>query len=510
MVVALTLAVLIHLQLMSLVYLGGLASAATWVTAWLGLAIIATIPLAIFLHQIKKGVMPKRPGLAIFFAANLFFICIEPALSGLLGLDFPSVSDFGKPTDAHALLTALIVSLGFAAFFLGYGGIGFALSAHGRPSGASRRAATGNGRVTLLALSLFIVGLIGVFLLQGGLSSVIDSFSSVTTFLLAGRQFGVMGSTRSFGLESPLGILFFSALIPAAVLAITSALKRHNADVLIGRPIMIAIALASLSLVAVTGGRTGLAMIFGSVVLLATYDLLHRIQEQPAAAGAHKVRLYLLYIMTIVGMLAITALQINFRTVGWSNIDVQSIGAVRISDAISGYSLNQELAFIVQHELNYLSESNTLFERIVLPIPDTIMNFIISFIPRSFWHNKPIDPTWIFYNYIRTGSSGLYGGTNITPTYLGRFYMKYGMVGVFEIGLMFGIAWRITEHNFLKAVGRNPANAALYALIAMFLFQATRDVQPGRIYPAAMLAVAIIGFKVLSRSIPARRGAYRR
>jgi oligosaccharide repeat unit polymerase len=67
--------------------------------------------------------------------------------------------------------------------------------------------------------------------------------------------------------------------------------------------------------------------------------------------------------------------------------------------------------------------------------------FLIHWIPRAVWPDKPVMATWTFYNNAYT----LGGRFNVTPSVIGQFYMNWGTPGVAVIGLWLGMLTRFAD-----------------------------------------------------------------
>lgn len=182
-------------------------------------------------------------------------------------------------------------------------------------------------------------------------------------------------------------------------------------------------------------------------------------------------------------MLLVLSFQANFRDSGQINNDFFQHSPFR------GFSLNREVAFIVEtypEQVAFYRES--LFFRILSPIPETFMLFVTNPIPRTFWPNKPVDPSFSSFNHLRTGATGFEATSNVTPTIPGRFYMLYGVFGVVQIGLMLGVSWRFVDNLLTRSRNRGSSDMMLIAaaLNAVF-FISCRDLTPGKFFPVLFL-----------------------
>jgi oligosaccharide repeat unit polymerase len=69
-------------------------------------------------------------------------------------------------------------------------------------------------------------------------------------------------------------------------------------------------------------------------------------------------------------------------------------------------------------------------------------HFLIHFIPRALWPNKPYVMSWMAYNDEVTGGAETY---NVTPSVIGQYYLNWGFVGVALIGLFLGALGRLLD-----------------------------------------------------------------
>jgi hypothetical protein len=120
---------------------------------------------------------------------------------------------------------------------------------------------------------------------------------------------------------------------------------------------------------------------------------------------------------------------------------------------------------------------------VVYTLPKTAFWFVINPIPRVLWNDKPIDKAFSKYNAMTTGRSEEDNeGTTISRGAAGDPYMKYGLPGVIQIGILYGWLMRNTEVAIRQASGRYLALIAILGL-ATFMFRAFRDLFWHDLYP---------------------------
>lgn len=112
-------------------------------------------------------------------------------------------------------------------------------------------------------------------------------------------------------------------------------------------------------------------------------------------------------------------------------------------------------------------------EGLLRAMPETFLYFLLHPIPRALWHNKPSDPSMIWYNQIVAGTNGL-EGTTISQGLAGHWYIRYGIAGVIEGGLLVGWLMRIVERVLQNAQGR-PTTILFALCLGVWLFRTYRN-----------------------------------
>jgi hypothetical protein len=142
----------------------------------------------------------------------------------------------------------------------------------------------------------------------------------------------------------------------------------------------------------------------------------------------------------------------------------------------------------------------------IRPIPDIVIRFAISWIPRVLWHDKPgIDETGQWYNRMISGGTaantqegeGKVTGGTIAPSITGIAYIKYGFAGVIQTALLFGWLCRMTE-EILWINLRRPLSVMFALGVAAWLFRSFRDLTPHDLYPLLIgMIFIIIAIKIM-------------
>ncbi|MHC4108107.1 MAG: hypothetical protein ACYSTY_08485 [Planctomycetota bacterium] len=113
----------------------------------------------------------------------------------------------------------------------------------------------------------------------------------------------------------------------------------------------------------------------------------------------------------------------------------------------------------------------------VRPIPQTVFEFIISPIPRALWQNKPVDQAIDWYNIERGGAVHVgKTGATVSQGLVGWFWLRYGIAGVIEGGLLFG--WLLLVIDRAILLSRHKPLILIIALgLAAFMFRSFRDLR---------------------------------
>ena len=154
-------------------------------------------------------------------------------------------------------------------------------------------------------------------------------------------------------------------------------------------------------------------------------------------------------IMAAVFILLVAQLQIAYRAVGWGEI---------------GNGANEELL-----KLNTNGHFTALlFAEYLVPNQHPFFRqpaefyFLIHWIPRQLWPNKPIMESWTYYN-----NSYVQGANyNVTPSVIGQFHMDWGMPGVIYIGLWLGFLTMMAD-RLLVMLDSN-RQRAMFVVAGMF------------------------------------------
>ena len=130
------------------------------------------------------------------------------------------------------------------------------------------------------------------------------------------------------------------------------------------------------------------------------------------------------------GIVVLMILQLEFavRAKGWDNISDK----IHAEDFLTN-SNGQFLALLFA--LHLVPAEHDFFHELAEPY------FLIHWVPRAIWPNKPVMAAWAFYDDAYTRGAQF----NVTPSVIGQFYMNWGFLGVACIGIWLGVLARFAD-----------------------------------------------------------------
>lgn len=423
-----------------------------WEFGWLMLASALGSELLQSLRDLRnKYYLFDAP---LFAAGMLLFTVFDPLFAIFTGSDFPAVQNGFHTGNLIGNLTGVVIAVFCLSFFLGRN-----LIKSSPIQTSSIIDPYTPMRVTSLPILLIstCISLFAFFANGGGFS-----LSNLIWTITARARGYVAFSTSGLGTENPI-VALFGQCIPTAIILWLISITR-------GRPLWNGIVLVTatglFTLYILLGGRSGV------VFLILTLALFITVRRQL------KLNLGRLLCLGIVA-LTVLAFQANFRDRG--NIGQ---GFFEYSP-FRGFALNREVAFIVETygEREGFIRGQSVLSRIILPIPDTVILFITNPIPRKFWPEKPVDPSFGPFNEARTGKTGFGASSNITPTIPGRYYISYGFWGVIQIGFVFGFLWRWFNQKITNSAHLGSNHVLMSAMLNAVMFISLRDFTFGKFYP---------------------------
>lgn len=396
----------------------------------------------------------------LFSLGVLVFLVSDVVLAIFLNDSFPAIIGQEYRGNAIGNLAGLVVVIFCLSFFAGRFFFSKKIRLMHRESNVSKNLAIVSPLWLWLATFFSIIS----FFANGTQLSISNLLATITA-----RANGYVAFASSgLGNENPI-IVLLAASIPTTIILWLSTIRRGR---YLANCLAAFISIGLFILFILTGGRSG------AILVILTLVIFKIIQNN------YKVRIGRVLIFAFV-TLAVLTVQSNYRDSGrisFSNLE---------HSPFRGFSLNREVAFIVSRygeEEDFISRG---IYRFVLPIPETVFLFVTNPIPRVIWKSKPIDPSFGPYNLARTGATGFGATSNVTPTIPGRYYILYGIPGVIQIGLVFGLLWGWANQKIVTQGLNTPRTALLFSMFTSIMFISFRDLTPGKFYPFLWLLLIL-------------------
>jgi oligosaccharide repeat unit polymerase len=398
----------------------------------------------------------------LFLLGVYIFVLFEPLHAALNNAVFPYVYDYIHLDSRIIHKTGLLITLYIYTFYVGRRVFLFFIRFK-----KVRRKKNRHPKSSLL-FAYVILSVLPFFIY--GKSNILDNFIQNVAIRSTGY---VTFASGGLGSQNPI-ISLLIHIIPATIFLLWWKTRSQLRK--ITQAVYFLFMLIILLLYVSMGGRSGVVLVF--VVIFIHWYLNKRKSSIPIVRIA----------ITGVLLLSLLYIQLSVRENNQSSTE-----KVLISQGMKGYQLNKELAYIsnVYGEQKKFIVSNKPIEQLVFPLLETTALFIANPIPRILWNSKPIDPSFGVYNKERTGFTGFEGTSNITPTIPGRYYMKYGLIGLIEIGILIGILFALGNKLVLVYSKQKESGLSLITAITflVILFTATRDFAPGKFYPLLFLVL---------------------
>ncbi len=205
-------------------------------------------------------------------------------------------------------------------------------------------------------------------------------------------------------------------------------------------------------------------------------------------------RAYIMTTLLFLAMLATVQFQGEFRNKGYAGADLATVAVFKVagnhmfSEGLRGYAMVPD-----DHDFFYNSFPG---EMVIRPIPDVIYWFLLHPIPRALWPTKPIDPVYAWYNGVAMGAGiASSEGTTVSQGIVGHFYFRYGLPGVIQGGILFGLLLIISERTLMRTGGR--AMGMMVSLgLATWVFRCFRNLTYMELY-AFLIGMALMSLLVL-------------
>lgn len=148
-------------------------------------------------------------------------------------------------------------------------------------------------------------------------------------------------------------------------------------------------------------------------------------------------------------ILLIAQLQITYRTVGWgqmSDVPTDQLLSVNTNGHFTALLFAE---YLVPNQHPYFKQPAEFY-------------FLIHWVPRQLWPNKPIMESWVYYNdsYVQGANF------NVTPSAIGQFHMDWGLPGVIVIGAWLGFLAMLADRLLVRL--DSDRQRAMFVVVGMF------------------------------------------
>jgi hypothetical protein len=154
-------------------------------------------------------------------------------------------------------------------------------------------------------------------------------------------------------------------------------------------------------------------------------------------------------VLTAIVVIVVAQAQFAYRTVGWGEIGTGTPEAFATINNTGQFSALLFARHLVPNEHPYFNEFMEPY-------------FIIHWVPRQVWPDKPIMESWAYYNesYVEGGAY------NVTPSVIGQYHLNWGLPGVIFIGAWLGFLTFVADRVLLSL---NPdRQRAMFVVVGMF------------------------------------------
>jgi hypothetical protein len=161
-------------------------------------------------------------------------------------------------------------------------------------------------------------------------------------------------------------------------------------------------------------------------------------------------------------VLLVAQAQFLYRSVGWSGVPDVS------TEELSQINTNGHLTALLFAEY-LVPAQHSYFRELAEPY------FIIHWVPRQIWPDKPIMESWAYYNdsYVQGANF------NVTPSVIGQFHLNWGLPGVIFIGAWLGFLTLMADRLLLLLdSGRQRAMFVVLGMFYAFIISSFRIYSP--------------------------------
>ncbi|HAJ3020376.1 TPA: oligosaccharide repeat unit polymerase [Escherichia coli] len=393
------------------------------------------------------------PSLTLIYIFGFLFLLFEPLIYINNGLGFPTWFELGTQSLYAGFDYVLMISLFMFSLNTSYLWLKFARKKNERNNDTVIKFC--NQKTSWFALAVILL-----FLVIGFIPYISNGFDYFIFLLISGRSDGFSQFDVSAVGNTNFLTILSNFIIACGIYSGTLLIVRD--DMALKRIFLYAVLVFSILIIASGGGRTRAGFII--VPLLYIY-FNYRV------TNIRNIGKFL-FVLLASGLLILSMVSLRDKGVESGEVDFE----------LTGFNLNRELYYILSQKDYFplVCESSALCA--LLPLTDTVEKFVTNPVPRLLYSGKYLDPSFSFYNNLRLGNSGLYKGSNITPTAIGRYYMLYGTYGVVFVGLLFGFFASYVDRKLL--LEKDVSKVIFLSTLMYYIAQSIRDLNPGWLYPS--------------------------
>jgi len=148
-------------------------------------------------------------------------------------------------------------------------------------------------------------------------------------------------------------------------------------------------------------------------------------------------------------VVAVAQAQYAYRSVGWNQVENVP------TEGLSQLNSNGQLTALLFAE-HLVPNHHAYFMELAEPY------FLIHWIPRQLWPQKPIMESWAFYNESYVEGAAF----NVTPSVIGQFHLNWGFPGVIFIGAWLGFLTFLADRVLLLL--NSDRQRAMFVAAGMF------------------------------------------
>jgi hypothetical protein len=148
-------------------------------------------------------------------------------------------------------------------------------------------------------------------------------------------------------------------------------------------------------------------------------------------------------------ILVVAQVQFAYRSVGWKEVGTVPTEELSQLNTTGQFTALLFAEYLVPNEHPYFME----------PVEPY---FLIHWIPRLWWPEKPIMESWAFYDesYVQGAAY------NVTPSVIGQFHLNWGLPGVIFIGVWLGFLTCVADRVLLCL--NSDRQRAMFVVVGMF------------------------------------------